>query len=275
MAILLIGLFAGNSGPVSQPATEPATPRFEMDPNAGQVVRRDAGGKPRWSVPLHRVLRGAVPSSLLWDAKRVYVRHNRGVTALSATTGIVLWHSEGPSDRLVLSGDLLLATADSGGGRWLTGRAVLTGAEVRKLRLPAGAITGLPSGEDWVFVGDQGVVRLAPGDKPRWRTPLEGQGRLDEGGLVEVGGGDVGAFLYGRIHDSGVQVVRLNPATGKTVWRARCAPLGVGHSQYWHHVTVTAEGDRLRVISEAAGGTFVELLDLRTGRQVKRTVSKP
>jgi outer membrane protein assembly factor BamB len=271
IALLLIGALADNPGRASSEGAKTGTP-FEIDQNAGRVVRHDAGGQVRWSVSLHRLLGGARASSLLWDAKRVYLRHDNGVTALSATTGVVLWHSEGQTDRLMLSGDLLLATADSG-DRWLTGRAVTTGAEVRKLRLPAGAITGLPRGADWVFLGDKGVVRLAPGGKPRWRTPVEGQGWLDDGGLVEVGG-DAVAFLYGGIHDSGVQLIRLNAATGKAVWQVQCDPLGVRHSKYRHSVTVTAEGDRLRVTSEASGGTFVEVLDLRTGRQLKRTVSK-
>jgi hypothetical protein len=93
------------------------------------------------------------------------------------------------------------------------------------------------------------------------------------GGLVELPGGDLLAFLYGCISDSGVQVIRLNPGTGKEVWQARCAPLGVMHSAYKHRATLTVEEGRVKVTSKGSGGTFVELLDLESGRQLKRTRS--
>jgi hypothetical protein len=89
-----------------------------------------------------------------------------------------------------------------------------------------------------------------------------------------VGDGDLVAFLYCGIADSGVEVMRLNSATGKVVWRADCAPLGVKHSAYQHEATVAAEGDALRVTSRGSSGTFVEVLDLGSGRQLERTVSK-
>src|SRR5262249_21923686 len=172
-------------------------------------------------------------------------------------------------DRLVLSRDLLLTTTDG----WVTARAVSTGAEVLKARLPEGALAALLLGEDRVLLTEREVVRLRRGAKVRWATPLPDGSWLEDGGLIELPGGDVLAFRYGPIHDSGVQVARLAGATGKVVWRAHCAPLGVGHSKYRHEGTVAVEGDRLRVTSEASGGTFVELLDLRTGKQLKRTVS--
>jgi outer membrane protein assembly factor BamB len=122
-------------------------------------------------------------------------------------------------------------------------------------------------------VTEKEVVRVRPGKKG-WATPLgEGYG-LKGGGLVEVDGGDVVAFSYGPISDSGVRLTRLNAATGKVVWRANCAPLGVPHSRYWHTAAAIVEGDRLRVTSWGAAGTFVEVLDLQTGKQLRRTRSK-
>jgi hypothetical protein len=97
---------------------------------------------------------------------------------------------------------------------------------------------------------------------------------LGNGGLVEVPGGGVVAFSYGSGFDSGVNVVRLDLATGKVVWWVRCASLGVEHSKYRHQAAVVVEGDRLRVTSEASGGTFVEELDLKTGKRLKRTETK-
>jgi hypothetical protein len=296
---LLIGL-AGSPEAASSQGTKTAPPKFEIDLSTGSVVRRDTDGTTTWSAPLHRVLgvtrattllwdahrvkllmadgvpvvHGARDYPLLWDAKRLYVWDEQGVTALSTTTGIVLWHADGPMEDIVLSGDLLLVPGKHlPDGRWLTARAVTTGAEVRKVLLRAGVITALPRGKDWVFLNSKGVVRSSPRDKESWTTQFETRGWHGDGGLVEAGGGDVVAFFYCPIADSGVQVMRLNTTTGKTMWQARCAPLGVGHSKYRHHATVTTDGQKLRVTSRGSYGMFVEVLDLETGKRLKRTGS--
>src|SRR5262249_55818262 len=136
-------------------------PKFEIDAKAGQVVRRDTAGKILWSARLDGELGGGSEPQLLYDAKRVYVRHRGGVTALSAQTGIVLWHVEGRQDRLLLHGDHLLTTRDTGRDRWAISRAVTTGAELFKFRLPEKIVAGLPLGQDRVLLSEWDVVRLS------------------------------------------------------------------------------------------------------------------
>jgi hypothetical protein len=111
-AVLLIVLFASGTGPVFPQAGKTGTPSFEID--KGNVIRRDAG-QVRWATRLGPALDDPQPSHLAWDAKRVYVRHRDGVTALSTATGTILWHSQGPNDRLLVSRDRLLATEEAGG----------------------------------------------------------------------------------------------------------------------------------------------------------------
>ena len=113
------------------------------------------------------------------------------------------------------------------------------------------------------------VCRTAD-DKKRWAIPFQEAEWLAGGGLLRLPGGDVLAFLYGGISDSGVQVLRLDPVAGKAVWQARCAPLGVFHSKYRHRATATIEGDQVEVTSRGSFGMFVETLDLKTGRQIRR-----
>jgi outer membrane protein assembly factor BamB len=266
-ALLLMVFFTGDGGPA--PAGGKAPPRFQIDHAARRVVRLD-GGTIRWSTSVPGDLAGGKDPHLLWDLKRVYVRHNDGITALAAQTGVVLWHAKGPTDRLVLSGELLLTTRDG----WVTARAVSTGGEVFKERLPQGALAALFLGEDRVLLTGTEVVRLPRGGKARWATPLLQSDWLGDGGLVEVAGGDLVAFSYCPISDSGVQLARLNGATGEVVWRAGCAPLGVKHSKYKHDAAVAVEAARLRVTSDGSYGTFVEILDLKTGKKLKRIVSK-
>jgi hypothetical protein len=80
-------------------------------------------------------------------------------------------------------------------------------------------------------------------------------------------------FRYGPISDSGVQLRRLDPE-GRTIWEQNCAPLGVGHSEYYHDVFAHIEGNTIKVISRGSYGTFVERLDLDSGKRIARSVRK-
>jgi hypothetical protein len=147
-AALLIVLLATGSRLAPPQAGTPEPPSFEID--KGSVVRRDAGHI-RWSTRLGLALDDLRLPQLVWDAKRLYVRHRAGVTAFSTTTGIILWHSPGLSDRLLVSRDRLLATEEAWNrSRWVLARTVTTGAEVWKFDLPEGAIAGLPRAGDWL-----------------------------------------------------------------------------------------------------------------------------
>src|SRR5262249_11829603 len=135
--LLLLVLFTGDADPAlaGDKATPP--PGSQLAPAARRVVRRDAGTV-RWSMSLPGDVRGVRLPHLLWDAKRVYVRHRDGLTALAAETGVVVWHAEGPTERLVLSRGLLLTTGNAGGGPRGVARNVCTGAQGPQSPLPPG-----------------------------------------------------------------------------------------------------------------------------------------
>ena len=299
-------------------------PDVRVDTKTNVVSRHDASGRLLWSVRMGGYLHLVRPPHSQWDKERVYISHDDGVTALDMKTGKMVWHSKGPYERLLLSGDLLLAAdCDSGGpnttnGRWLTARATRTGAEVFKIRLPTEEsflqhireITGLflvqicdlpggkgyaipfnrqgqtfyrhtceivdgrMHGENRILISSRDVVCLAPDGKTRWTTAFERREFCAGGGLVSIPGGDLVAFLYGSIGDTGVHVMRLDPSQGKVAWRGYCEGLGVAHSIYSHHAYVTVEDGQIRVNSQGSSGNFVEQLDIETGRQLKRTRPK-
>jgi ketosteroid isomerase-like protein len=267
-------------GKAPSAGSAPPAPRYEIDAAEGRVLRRDAGGAVRWAVRLGGSVGGPGKwRALVWDAKRVYVRHNDGVTALSATTGVVLWHARGANSLLLPSGDVLLAVP--GGSkdspvRRVTARTALTGAEIDTGPLPPGVVAGLRVGEDRVLLSDRDVVRMDLDQTACWRTPLTlpaGEGKVT-GRVVELPCGDLVALLYRPAEDSGAHLVRLKAATGKVVWRARCAPLGLAHSKFIQYATAAVEGIGLHVTCRATPGVFDEVLDLRTGRQLRRTSAK-
>jgi outer membrane protein assembly factor BamB len=291
-----------------------------IDRGTNEVSRRDLSGRLLWSVRLEGYLGRHREPHDQYDAERLYLSHNDGVTALDMKTGKQVWHTKGPNDRMLLSGDLLLATECGVGepittnGRWVTARTTKTGEEVFRVRLPTERFEALPireitglflvqkwgghggllfdrqgrifhrfdrevvdgrmQGEERVFLTSRDVICLSAEGKTLWLATFEHSQSPAAGGLVSLPGGDLVAFLYCQIMDGGVQVMRLDPCKGKVVWQASCADLGVRHSAYEHKANVTVEEGQVKVNSQGSGGKFVECLDLGTGQQLTRNVSK-
>lgn len=92
------------------------------------------------------------------------------------------------------------------------------------------------------------------------------------GWLLPLAGGDVLAFTFCRISDSGVQIMRVNSQSGAILWSAYCPTLRMSHSEYSHeaHALVNVAANRAAVMSGDDGGRFVELLDLTSGQRIVR-----
>jgi outer membrane protein assembly factor BamB len=281
-------------------------PDITFDRSTDRVAWHDPAGRVRWATLPRGVLGRPWPPHLAWDAERVYATHADGVTALDRGTGQALWYGTGPQTGLCLSHGLLLACEQA----VVSARIAATGREVFRVQLPTQdkpcklhqvrEVAGLflvqdrdhaflldragqarhhldrpvVTGRRWagepILLTTGGVVRLSPGDREVWSLPL----RCTEwgtGDLRDLPGGDLLAYLYGQLSDSGVQVLRLDPATGRQVWQASCAPLAIApYAAYEQRAFVAVEGDRVRVTSCGSHGNFVEVLDLATGQQVSR-----
>src|SRR5262245_23923525 len=103
-AVLPSLVLAFCSGLAGSQEDDARPPRFAIDEKERAVVARDADGKLRWSTRLDGYLGGVRPPHILWDARRVYLTREDGVTALDAETGKLLWHAKGPNNCLLLSG---------------------------------------------------------------------------------------------------------------------------------------------------------------------------
>ena len=170
------------------------------------------------------------------------------------------------------AGLFVIQTEDAPGG---AGASLLVdrAGQVR-LRLDRKVLAVMAAGEDRLVLTSRDVIRLGTDGPPRWATRFAQPEWIAGGGLVPLAGGDVVAYLYGQIADTGVQVLRLDPRTGRKVWENKCPELGVQHSKYFHHAVVEVGGGRLKVTSRGSSGTFVEALDTKTGRSVARRVIK-
>lgn len=68
-----------------------------------------------------------------------------------------------------------------------------------------------------------GIRKLAtPFTMAKWLLSLGVHEWIAGGGLIVLPDGDLLAFLYGRICDSGVHVVQIKPA-GELVWQTYCS----------------------------------------------------
>ena len=75
---------------------------------------------------------------------------------------------------------------------------------------------------------------------------------------------------WDEISDSGVQVEKRAMFEEKPLWAATCKDLGVSHSKYWHRAYGQVRDDKLIVVSQAAGGAFVEALKVADGALIHR-----
>jgi outer membrane protein assembly factor BamB len=131
-------------------------------------------------------------------------------------------------------------------------------------------VAGKQYGDDRVFLTSKNVVRVTAKGEIAWTVPIDHQW-IAGGDLIDLPDGDVITSQFGKINDSGVRLIRFDISSGKEKWKHQCRGLDVEHSEYFHTANVAVEGEKLRVASEGSSGTFIEILDLKTGRQLERT----
>jgi hypothetical protein len=186
--------------------------------NRNQVSRRSSRGQVVWSITLDGRTGGVRAPHLLADAERVYLTHGNGVTALNVADGAILWHSQGPADRLFLSRELLLATEchiiepTGKNARWAVARNIANGRRVFRIRLPVAGfnpneiqeVAGLFLIQDFDAPGGKGFSLLVNRDGSIHR-------QLDHQILA------VRSLTGGRLVLTGAAVIRLS-AKGKIEW---------------------------------------------------------
>lgn len=129
-------------------------------------------------------------------------------------------------------------------------------------------------GSKLIVLTNKDVMRLSAELKELWLTPFDNSVWEAGGSLLEIPGGDLIAYRYGCINDSGVDLMRLEPKTGKLLWSNHCDGLGVAHSKYGHEATVVILGNKVVVDSKGTYGTFTETLDLDSGEQLTRNTER-
>jgi outer membrane protein assembly factor BamB len=278
----------------------------------GQLERREASGKVRWSKAMTGV-DSVRPPYLAIAAGRAVLARERALVAFDVETGKQVWKQPGPSDRLLAWGALVVGvdcTSKQGAeARWLVARQAADGVEAFRTALPTdadpdellpfgdrlfvpdhsrdfswlldrtgavlakleytGTLRALPDG--WLSVSAKRLARLSRDGKVLWQRPVEKQHFRDGGAFVPLPGGDVVALSYSPISDSGVELLRLDPATGVERWHASAEPLRVSHSKYFHLAYAVVRGARLVVVSQGSFGTFVEVRALSDGALEHRT----
>jgi RNA polymerase sigma factor (sigma-70 family) len=128
-------------------------------------------------------------------------------------------------------------------------------------------------------VGDENKA-----DEPKVRSD-QGQGlpsvhRSMVDKAVRLADGDWLVYRYQPTSDSGVQVYRMDSTMSKRRWHARCNGLGQAHEQFGQSVDANVVADQVIITCETRGGWggdgshFEERLDLATGKQIERKVTR-
>lgn len=299
-------------------ASEPAWPK-EPAPRAdaitladGAVTLKDAAGKVLWRTPVKGSLGSVRPPDRALTKAHVVVVVDGRLAAFRRDTGAAAWTVDGPVDRLLGDGDLVLSTDCQSPSappphRWLMARRAQDGAEAWKVDLPkdvdpdgieklgakyivrmgkrAAFVTAqgatafvldeelvsvTPQGSGWLVVTSKRVARLDENGKAAWTLPAMRETFVAGAGVIPVPGGDLLIWGWGRISDSGVELLRVRPDDGQVVFRTHAEALGVGHSKYGHEAYVRIRGSKVDVVSVGSYGTFVEVRTLTKGTQLAR-----
>jgi outer membrane protein assembly factor BamB len=145
-------------------------------------------------------------------------------------------------------------------------------------------VAGITTGADRLFLTDGDVRCVTPEDRTVWSVAFAAPEWNPVGEFVPAAGGDLLAVLYAGSWNNGVQVMRLDPATGALRWRSRCerivrpppksfrtaGPPFPGDPPRSHYATAEWVDGRVRVISRGWSWAFVEWLDGRTGARLRR-----
>jgi hypothetical protein len=274
-----------------------STGRFERLDDTGKVIWSRKLEPSRFRTPHH-------------DRERIYAQDGDGITAIYLASGEIAWHCPGPNEDLSLGHTLLFTrkqewlvarSVETGAeafrvqlpvevktysamevgalvlvqdmwsrqGAWLLDRD----GHLRR-RFHINIVDAQPIGDDYLFLTSGGLIRVSADGQELWSKHV----RFDEvnrGGLRRLADGDMLAFWYGELGATSVDVLRLNPSTDTVAWRTKCEPLGltVSHPKSRDWVELETRGATARVTGRGSGGTFVELLDLKSGRQCKREVA--
>lgn len=275
----------------------------------GHLVRRGPDGKVHWRIRLPGVRSVRPPDVALAPGVALASVDDR-ILAFDDSTGKRLWHAPGPADRLATDGKLVFTTdcSDHGGHRWLVARHVKNGkvawraAIASKMDPDALVFAGrfivvtqdspdiaifldhsgqrhfaskealsavTPLGDDLLLVSNKRVARVDSRGHVLWHRPPLANTFVAGNDVVPVGG-DLLIANFGRIDDSGIDLVRVDAKTGTLRWEARVPGLGVGHSKYFHVAYIEVRGSEIYAVSQGAFGSFFERLDLATGRRELR-----
>ncbi|MBI3270092.1 MAG: PQQ-binding-like beta-propeller repeat protein [Planctomycetes bacterium] len=208
-------------------------------------------------------------------ASSVRPEDGRWLVARSTETGKPAWRARLPdvSDPMSIRevGGLFLVRDGGFGGKGAYARFFDRMGALR-IDLTEHVAAAWPQEDGFIVVTERRIARLDPHGSALWESDAAKADDSDGAEVVPLPGGDLLVYTWCRLADSGVAVARVRATDGKAAWRSICAALGVPHSKYWHRPYVQVRGDQAIVVSQGAGGDFIEILALDSGKQLSRRV---
>ena len=226
-------------------------------------------GVPQWRVANERYWLVGLTKASLWVVDRTREKESYQVVALSLESGHEQQRFDVPSAAVDVWGLGEFQFVRSG---FLEGETTVCFGQGPLIKLASDhmlcgdLVDGAP-----LIVSTRRVALLGLRGQLAWEIPLGGFHRGRRAWIRRLPDGDRLLAHYSGGADSGVTLIRFSVTDGSTVrWRARISSLGVGHSVYSQYVYGEVRGAEILVVSQAAGGDFVEVRNLATGAFQRR-----
>lgn len=267
-----------------------------------------ADGATTWEIDLPEPIRHVRPASVAADRTGVYVETQEHLIALDATDGQERWRSRAGLLGLVRgalyvvgpdpAGPQGVRRLDPAGGEPLWVHPAPAGQRAtlllecggpRDLVLFANALghtiaVEAPTGKDaWSFAAQPAAVWVEPDGSRGWLAAEEALIVLDLANGIEIARFPRDCQATAFLHEDGVLYAAdydttscdvalraFDVASRELLWSADVAGLQVEHSKYWQNARVERLGERLLFVGESAGGSWIEVVDRKTGRVVAR-----
>lgn len=137
------------------------------------------------------------------------------------------------------------------------------GAIVAHLPIEAAAIVERDDALDAVLTADKTIDLYEPSGARAWSV-TEGYG--DAAAVVAVDDRLIVAH-WDRI-STGSSLFSVDRRTGKVLWKADVVQLSIAHSKYRNDCELVRRGDEVALIGREAGGEYVQLFDVVTGKRL-------
>ncbi|KQC14345.1 MAG: hypothetical protein APR63_05770 [Desulfuromonas sp. SDB] len=120
--------------------------------------------------------------------------------------------------------------------------------------------------ESHTITGSQISLKVQPDDQILWTYNPDPPLFYGKYLKVILDGSNLYIAIYHPI-STGSGLVCLDAKTGEEIWRGEGVQLMIGHSQYMNEVYINLIDDKIVMVGDEAGGSYIQVFDAQTGER--------